>query len=262
MMFVAPSSSARAAVPQPAAVAVLTPMYHVEPWPDAFLASFRTMCASFASRGLGLALVIVDDGSGKIGTQAHDHVATLSTLPCQVLVARHPINRGQGAALQTALELALERLPHAQWFVTLDGDCQHDPLQVLPMLDALRARADNIVFGTRFAPEVLGKGNMPGSRRFVLTLGRFFDRLVTGLSLSDAHNGLRVFDRVAASRIELQHDRMAHATEFKLIVARQRLKYSEFPVVVTYTDESLQHGQTNLNAVNIVRELIEGWWFQ
>lgn len=247
--------------PMIASVAVLTPIYHVTPWPAAFLADFSAMCATFAARGLGLALIVVDDGSEASGTRVEAHAATLATLPCEVLLARHPINRGQGAALQTALELALERLPQAQWFVTLDGDCQHDPLQVPAMLEALRTRADNIVFGTRFAAGG-GGGNMPPARRIVLRIGRVFDRVLTGLSLSDAHNGLRVFDRETARRIHLKHDRMAHATEFKLIVARERLRYSEYPVVVRYTDESLQHGQTNLNAVNIVRELVEGWWFR
>ena len=55
---------------------------------------------------------------------------------------------------------------------------------------------------------------------------------------------------------------MAHATEFKQIVARHGLRYGEFPVRIRYTADSARRGQDNLNAVHILAELAASWWFQ
>ena len=67
-------------------------------------------------------------------------------------VVRHPVNLGQGAAIQTGVEYA-RRQPGAAVFATFDADGQHRVKDVVKMIDRLCAAdgALDIVVGTRFA---------------------------------------------------------------------------------------------------------------
>jgi glycosyltransferase involved in cell wall biosynthesis len=62
-------------------------------------------------------IVVVDDGSKDNGYD----VVKKNT---DVIVTKHIINRGQGAALQTAMEIAIEQ--GAKYIVHFDSDGQHD----------------------------------------------------------------------------------------------------------------------------------------
>ena len=188
-------------------------------------------------------VVVVDDGSS-------DNTAELA-LAAGASVLRHPINRGQGAALQTGFTYFLHQTP-ADLCVTFDGDGQHRVEDALAMVE--RARADNldVVLASRF----LGRTeDMPRSRRLLLRAAIRFSRMATGLPLTDTHNGLRVLSRNALRRIRLTHDRMAYATELEASISRHGLTWAEVPTTVVYTDYSTAKGQTNTNAINILFDL-------
>ena len=79
---------------------------------------------------------------------------------------------------------------------------------------------------------------------------------LTGLKLTDAHNGLRAFNRNVAQAIQLQHDGMAHATEIVHQISKGGFRYCERPVHIVYTDYSKAKGQSLWNSVNILFDLI------
>lgn len=257
------SFDARPSLSGPAArrIAVLVPAYNVRPWAAPLLERIAEGFDQLADRfGAQIWLVFVDDGSTAPGTEVDAHGSGLATLGFPVLRARHCLNRGQGAALQTALTLARSPAVDADLFVTMDADGQHDPLDLPKLVEPLVEGGFNIAFGNRFdAAHATGTG-LPWTRRAILRSAAVFEHAISGLRLGDAHNGFRAFDRTTADAVELRQDRMAHATEFKQIVARKGLRYAEVPVRITYTDETLRQGQGNLNAVNILRELTRGWW--
>jgi len=170
-------------------------------------------------------------------------------------VLRHVVNRGQGAALQTGIEYSLSR--GARIIVTFDSDGQHSPAD-LPILVAplLEGKAD-IVLGSRF----LGSADrMPALRRVLLRIAVFFTRLMSGLKITDAHNGLRAFSRRAASMIHIQLDRMAHASELMDQIRRSGLPYTEVPVHVRYTQYSREKGQRGVHALRIAFDYFIGKW--
>lgn len=244
-------------------VAILVPAYNVDPWDQEFIGRFSAACAEIRRVfDLEPCLIFVDDGSHRPGTILEAHAPVLARLECRSILARHCINRGQGAALQTALEIATSPALGVRYFITFDADGQHDPADAPRLLEELCRRKVNIVFGNRFHASTFRNSGIPRFRRLLLRVAVSFDRLVTGLDLSDAHNGLRAFDAETAAVLRLSQDRMAHATEIKMIVSRDRLRYGEVPVRITYTTGRLGSGQDNINAVNIVRELFENWWFQ
>lgn len=190
-------------------------------------------------------VVVVDDGS------PDDTAAVAKAAGATVLC--HAINLGQGAALQTGIDYALSR--GAAYIVTFDSDGQHRVADIETLLAPLRAGQADIVFGSRF----LGSApNLPLARRVTLKLAVLFTFLTSGLRMTDAHNGLRALTRHAASKIRIRHDGMAHASEFIAQTRAHRLRWTERPVTILYTDYSLAKGQRLSNSFRIIADLIGG----
>ncbi len=188
-------------------------------------------------------VVIVDDGSGDDTAQCAAEAGAH--------IIRHPINLGQGAALQTGIEYALRN--GAEFVATFDADGQHEIGDVAPMMELLCAQNLDVVLGSRFIGNVSG---ISMSRRLLLHAAVWFTKITTGMRLTDAHNGLRVFSRKGVATICLVHNRMAHASEILEQIARNRLRYKEYGNTVRYTDYSRAKGQKASNAINIVIDLI------
>ncbi len=179
------------------------------------------------------------DGSGGVARSAGAHVVT------------HPINLGQGAALQTGFDYALER--GAQFVVTFDADGQHRVEDAAQMVSRARREDLAIVFGSRFLDDRTQPGLL---KRVVLKTAVAVTNWSTKTRLTDAHNGLRLIREDALQRIRLRQDRMAHGTEIVMQLGRTGLPYAEQPVEVLYTEYSKSKGQSLLNSINILIELI------
>ena len=167
------------------------------------------------------------------------------------VVVRHAVNLGAGAALQTGLRFAL--LDHAaNYFVCFDADGQHQTRDAASMVARLRTTDLDVLIGSRFLGSAHG---MPTTRRFVLKLGRVFERLTSGVWLTDAHNGLRAFTRRFASSVELSMSDMAYASELLSLLRKSGLRYAEHPVTIEYTAYSMHKGQRSINSLNIAMDL-------
>lgn len=189
-------------------------------------------------------VLCIDDGSTDDSAQR--------ALNAGAVVIRHPLNLGQGAALQTGFDYLLTRTD-ARYAVTFDADGQHRVDDALAMCERARTRGLAIVYGSRFLD---GAAPIPPLRSFMLRCVAAITSLKTGLRLTDAHNGLRVIRRDALAAVHLQHDRMAHASEIVAQLARTGLPWSEMPVEIRYTPYSRSKGQSILNSVNILVELV------
>ncbi|WP_019816444.1 glycosyltransferase family 2 protein [Saccharomonospora saliphila] len=185
-------------------------------------------------------VVCVDDGS-------HDESATRIASTGAHLV-RHPINLGQGAALQTGLSYALSR-PGAKYFLTFDADGQHQVSDAERMVAVARAGEADVVLGSRFLDQAQ---SVPWLKRVALRTAVALSRNVRKLRLTDAHNGLRVLARPAAERLHISMNGMAHASEIVSFLANNEFRVREVPVRVLYTDYSKGKGQSLVNGVNIL----------
>ena len=108
------------------------------------------------------------------------------------------------------------------------------------------------MLGSRF---LLPDGEVPWQKRLVLRTAAAISPTARRLRLSDAHNGLRLFNRKAASRLNITMNGMAHASEITGFLARSGLRVAEAPVSIRYTDYSRAKGQSLLNGVNILFDL-------
>jgi polyprenyl-phospho-N-acetylgalactosaminyl synthase len=190
----------------------------------------------------GYQVVVVDDGS-------RDATASAVVAAGGALV-RHPINLGQGAALQTGITFAMAE--GADVIVTFDGDGQHRPRDIAVLIAALAANNAHFVLGSRFLGRTV---DQPLSRRILLRAATIFTRLTTGMSVTDTHNGLRAMTRSGASCIALHQNRMAHASEILHQIAASGLRYVEAPVTIEYSAYSLAKGQRLSDALMILVDL-------
>jgi len=188
-------------------------------------------------------VVVVDDASG-------DATARIAA-EAGVAVLRHPINLGQGAALQTGIDYALAR--GADVIVTFDADGQHRPGDVLRLVEALQRSHADFALGSRFLGN--SQETVPPMRRLLLRAATIFTRMTTGLAVSDAHNGLRAMTARGARSIRLYQNRMAHASEILDQIAVSGLSYVEVPVTIDYTRYSLAKGQRASDALVILLDL-------
>lgn len=168
-------------------------------------------------------VVVVNDGSADQTEQI--------AISYGVKVLSHEINRGQGAALYTGTLYALDQ--GADIIVHFDADGQFVASEISRVIEPIAEGRVDIVFGSKF----LQANQIPSLKKFlIIKPAIWLNNLLTGLKLSDVHNGFRALSRQAAEKIEIKQDAMAHASEIVAQTKKLALRYQEVPVTVLYRE--------------------------
>ena len=190
----------------------------------------------------GFKVIVIDDGS--VACTSKEAAAS------GAVVLKHKINRGQGAALQTGNDYALAQ--GAETVVHFDADGQFNPADIAPAVKLLQDQQLDVVLGSRFLDR---RSQLPWLKRYViLPVGRLVNFLLTGVWLTDAHNGFRILSRQALEKIKITQDGMAHNTEILAQLKKQNLKFAETPVEVKY----FEYGQGIRGGFKILVEWVVG----
>jgi glycosyltransferase involved in cell wall biosynthesis len=221
-----------------ATVYVVVPAYNEELVIGNVIRGLKARCAH---------VVVVDDASrDKTGAEATQAGAVVLT---------HLINRGQGAALRTGIDYALDR--GAEVIVTFDSDGQHQPEDIDRLVTPILRGETDVTLGSRFLEP---QSQIPALRKVTLKLAVLFTRLISRVRVTDTHNGLRALSRAAALRIQIRQDRMAHASEILDEIGRLQLRYREVPTKILYSDYTRQKGQRSSAAFRIAYDFLLGKW--
>ena len=166
--------------------------------------------------GLDVAVLVVDDGS----TDATKAVA----LAHGCLVARFPVQRGQGAALRIGYSLLLNE--NVRIGITLDADNQHRPSEIENLVRPIVAQQYDLVIGSR----ILGSADRGSRARYLGVI--IFSKLVTwltGARITDCSSGFRAFvvDRIA--QLDLRQDQF-QTSEVLIAAAKKGLRIGEVPI--------------------------------
>ena len=179
-------------------------------------------------RPLELPCIVVNDGSGRETT------ATLSRLAATypwVHVEHLQVNRGRGAALRHGYRAARARgFSHV---VQLDADGQHDPADVVRLLQAAEAHPNAVVLGDpRF------DATAPWARRYGRKISQAIVWAYTGsFAIHDPLCGFRCFPLEPTLAVLERHrlgDRMEFDPEIVVRLAWQGLPIVNVPVHVRY----------------------------
>ncbi|QLK26785.1 glycosyltransferase family 2 protein [Natrinema zhouii] len=197
-------------------------------------------------RGYEVQPLVVSDGSAdETAANAAENGA---------MVVEHPINQGQGGALKTGFEIALEN--DAAIVVTLDGDGQHPPDElerlVAPIVDA---EAD-YVMGSRYLG-VDRSGNGVVRRTGI----RFFTGVINVLmntGITDCTNGYRAIRGSMLERLTLTEERF-NAPELIIEARKNGLRLEEIPIRI----EDRKDGDTKKPklgfAIGLTRIIFVAW---
>ena len=168
--------------------------------------------------------IVVDDGSGDDSfVQASVHAN---------LAIRHRINRGKGAAVKTGIMVA--NLLESDIVVTMDGDGQHDPSDIEPLISPILKNEADVVLGSR----TLNRSEMPAIKKTANLIGNFFTWLFCGIWVSDSQSGFRAYSKYAALIIDTKADKYEYDSKVIREIKTNRLRFAEVPVHTRYTDYS------------------------
>ncbi len=179
---------------------------------------------------------VIDDGS----TDQTDHKA----MAAGATVIRHFINRGAGAATQTAIEYA--RTSNCSYLLLMDADGQHLAKDLKKLVEQMEKGNSDIVIGSRFLHPAVA---MPGSRKWLNYLGNQLTNLMCQQKYTDSQSGFRMLNRRAIGSLNLTLDEFGFCSEMLFLAEKANLKIAEVPIEAVYTPYSLQKGQNFFTGV-------------
>jgi hypothetical protein len=196
--------------------------------------------------GLPTHVLVIDDGS------ADSTSAVAASLG--VHVVRHPVNSGQGAALQTGY-LVAERLG-VDVVVTLDADGQHDPAEIERLVAPIVAGRADFVVGSR---RMGSSDSESRAREAGISIYTRLINLLGGTQISDIANGYRAMRASRLSEISFTEDQF-HNPELLLGASRAGLRVLDVPVTIRRRASGQSKKGTNLRyGVGFLRVMLKSW---
>jgi glycosyltransferase involved in cell wall biosynthesis len=184
-----------------------------------------------------LPVLVVDDGSV-------DETAGLAAAAGAEVLRQVP-NQGKGAALRAGFRRALDLGCEA--VITLDGDGQHDPLEIPKFLEAYATRRAGLLIGERKFSQ------MPIVRRTTNTIGRWMFSWAMGQPIPDNQSGYRLISRRLAEAL-LESTETGFEFEVEMITTCLKAGYplEWVPIRTIYAGEA-SHIQPLSHVVNYFR---------
>ncbi|MDP7179646.1 MAG: glycosyltransferase family 2 protein [Candidatus Woesearchaeota archaeon] len=184
-------------------------------------------------------IVVVDDGSKDRTYEVAKQEG--------IIVLKHIINLGKGAALKTGCDFTLKK--EANKIIVLDSDNQHEPSEIPNFLNELKNK--EVILGYRKR-----NNEMP----FILKLGNFIINRITKLlynvELHDTQCGYRAFTSDAYKKIRWKASDYSMESEMIANIGKNKLSYTQIPIKTIYVDR--YKGTTIIDGIKIVLNMI--WW--
>ncbi|MCC7575031.1 glycosyltransferase family 2 protein [Candidatus Woesearchaeota archaeon] len=189
-----------------------------------------------------LNIVYVDDGSFDSSVD--------EALSAGVVVLRHRVNLGKGAATRTGCDFAVSK--GARVIVLMDSDGQHEAKDIKKFVSALKG--NDVVFGFR----EFGR-DMP----FTMRLGNIFltrvSKFLFSMSVRDTQSGFRCFSSDAYKKIRWFSSDYGMESEMIARASKHGLKFSEVKIRTIYHDA--HKGTTPLDGVKILFNMLRHRFF-
>lgn len=183
-------------------------------------------------------ILVIDDGStDKTAEIAKEAGAT---------VMQHGGNKGYGAAIQSCFTYAKDC--DFDVLTILDGDGQHDPDQLVSVMQPVLDNKADISIGSRFLDET--RVSVPTYRRFgIWMLTRFTNAGIkeSNHRVADTQSGFRAYSRKAIETINPKDANMGVTSEILMQGRKHNLYFTEVPISVSYdgdtsTQDPVRHG--------------------
>ncbi len=191
-------------------------------------------------------VIVVDDGSSDNTYEIAKKYEYKNKSLFKVL--RHRLNLGKGAALKTGCEAAF--LLGADAVILVDGDGQHNILDIPKFISALETNKYDILFGSRKLSFKTPFVRMLGNK-----LASFLVVSLYGIYISDLLCGFRALTRNGYKKLNLKSKGYGIETEMVVRSGRIGLKSCEIPVETIYYDRF--KGVTILDAFGVLVDVLK-----
>lgn len=195
--------------------------------------------------------VVVNDGS------TDDTEAALSRLKTEydnLVVLKHPQNRGYGAAEKTLLSYALSE--RAGVSIILHSDGQYSPEKIPELLVPFDNDTADLVQGSRMLNGGAFKGGMPLYKLISNKCLTAVENLAFGMKLAEYHSGYMLYSRRTIESIPFQKLSDSFDFDLEMIVMAhvKGLRIAEIAIPTIYADEvsHLKPVQYGLRVLSIV----------
>ena len=198
---------------------VVVPVYNEE---EFVALSIERVLRAALPDGLGREIIAVDDGSTDGSGEVLAELAR--QYPEMIRVLRHPVNRGKGAAIRTAIQEA-----RGEFLVIHDADLEYDPGDFMQLLQPLVDAEADVVFGSRF--------QSAGPRRVLYFWHALANKSLTticnmaaDLNLTDMETCYKAFRTGLIQSIPLRSERFGFEPEITIKVAQRHARVYEVPI--------------------------------
>jgi glycosyltransferase involved in cell wall biosynthesis len=168
-------------------------------------------------------IIVIDDGS-------FDQTAAIAQ-KTGAIVLQNGINRGKGFSLRRGFQHAIENGFEAM--VTLDGDLQHDPLEISNFIEHYQKTNADLILGDR----TNDFSNMPLDRQFSNKTTSLLISLLTGQRVRDSQTGYRLIKTKVFSKIMLVSNRYETESELLVKALLNSFKIAYVPIKTIYNDQ-------------------------
>jgi len=177
---------------------------------------FQRVVDALKQDNIGVDMVVVDDGST-------DDTALVAKSQGAEVVS-HPFNLGVCFALHTGFLFALQN--NSDFLITVDADGQHNPEDIIALVQAFSQRDADVLIGSRFLQET---GYKKDAFRFVgIQLFSLVVYLLTKRRLYDVTSGFRVFGRSAIQFLAKNFPQEYPDAEILILLSKSGYKVEEF----------------------------------
>jgi glycosyltransferase involved in cell wall biosynthesis len=181
--------------------------------------SIEDVLAEIRAQAPDFDIVVVDDASADDTAERAERAGAT--------VIHHAFNLGIGGAVQSGFKYA--RRHGYDVAVQVDGDGQHDPAYMVPMLEALHTEGHaDMVCGTRFRGEA--GYEVPRTRRAGMIIFRLLLSTIVGQRITDPTSGFRMTNRDGIELFARDYPHDYPEVEAILMLHAHALRLHEIPV--------------------------------
>lgn len=196
---------------------VAVPAYNEQETIQQTVTSLKAVADDIKKAGFELLIYVIDDGST-------DKTAALAEQAGADRIIKHKVNLGLGAAVRSGLAAA--KKDNADIAVKFDADLQHDPNDIIPLIEPIVNDEADIVYGNRFDRI---EYNMPLVRK---TGNKIFTKLMstlTGWPLKDSQPGILAVNRDYLDVFNIPGD-YNYTQQILLDAYHQAMRFAHVPV--------------------------------
>ena len=176
-------------------------------------------------------ILLINDGSDDKHLEPFEYANSFDE--CEVVT--HEVNKGKGRALKTAFRHILDTRKDIVGVITVDGDNQHTPEDIVACVLKMKELGNKVVLGARdFSGD-----DVPPRSKFGNNMTRRVFKMFCGINISDTQTGLRAIPYEYLELFcDIKGERYEYETNMLLELKEYSIPFEEVRIKTVYIEEN------------------------